>query len=118
MTDMRDIRAFGEALKPRAIEFAARLLRAQADPQWNDGKRVSIPLNLLNAVAWLLLGLRTSRPGRPPKRSTLQLRHLHAEGGSKRGSARAVSDKTGEPDENLRRRLRPKPGKPKRKRGT
>src|SRR4029077_16460621 len=105
MTDMRDFRALGEALRPRATEFAAHLFLAKADPQRNDGKRVSIPISLLDAVAWLLLSLPTSRRGRPPKPSTLQAKRLQAEGRSKLGSARAVSSKTGEPHENLRRRL-------------
>jgi hypothetical protein len=117
ITNMHDIRVLGEVLKPRAVEFAARLISAKADPQRNDGKRVSIPLNLLDAVAWLLLALPTARRGRPPKASTLQAKRLQAEGRSKRGSARAVSSKTGEPHENLRRRLRPK-SKPKKRGGT
>ena len=108
MTDMRDLRAFGEMLRPRAAEFIARLLFAKARPQWNDGKRVSIPIGLLDAVVWLLLAVPTARRGRPPKASTLQAKRLQAEGRSKRGSARATSGKTGEPIENLRRRLRPK----------
>jgi hypothetical protein len=117
ITDMRDFRALGEALKPHARELAARLLYTANNPQRNDGKRVSIPLNLLNAVAWLLLALPTARRGRSPKASTLQAQRLLTEGGSKRGAARAVSGKTGEPAESVRRRLRPK-SNPKKKGGT
>lgn len=116
ITDMRDLRAFGEMLRPRAAEFIARLLFAKARPQWNDGKRVSIPISLLDAVVWLLLAVPTARRGRPPKASTLQAKRLQAEGRSKRGSARDVSSKTGELHENLRRRLRSK-NKPKKKGG-
>ncbi len=94
INDLRDFRALGEALRPHARELAVGLLYAA---RRNDGKRVSMPLNLLNEVAWLLLALPTPRRGRPPKASTLQAQRLQAEGRSKRGSAHAVAGKTGEP---------------------
>ena len=119
MSSPRDLRALGEVLKPHAHELAKRLLRAAADLQRNEGDPVLIPPNLLSEAVLLLLALPRPQRGRPLKASTLQALQLFVEGRTKRGVARAVSDKTGEPYENLRRRLRPKnPGKPKRKRGT
>jgi hypothetical protein len=115
ITDMRDFQVLGETFRPYARELGARLLQIAGNPQRNDGKRVSIPVNLHNMVTWLLLALPTSRRGRPPKASTLQARRLLAEVGSKLGAARAAADKTGEPAENLRRRLRSKPKKTKKK---
>jgi hypothetical protein len=106
----RELRALGKALKPNAHELANRLLRVAANSQ-------PIPPNLASEVALLLLALPGSRPGRPPKESTLELQQLFAEVGTKLGAAHAVSAKTGEPIQNLRRRLRPKT-KPKKKGGT
>jgi len=115
----RLLRAAGQALKPHAHEIAKGLLHAAADSRRNEGNPVPVPLNLLSEAVLLLLVLPGPRRGRPKKAETLQLQQLLAEGRTKRGAARAVSSKTGEPFENLRRRLRPKkPGKPKRKRGT
>jgi len=111
MTDKRDLQALGEAL-------AVRLFVAGYDPS-SDGKPVSIPSNLLNEVVRLLLSLPGSRRGRPPKRSTETARLLAEVFSSKRMAARATSNLTGEPIDNLRRRLRPKkPSTPKKKGGT
>jgi hypothetical protein len=119
MSSPRELRALGEVLKPNAHELAKRLLRVAADPQRNEGDPVLVPPFLLSEAVLLLLALAGPRRGRPPKETTLQVLQLLAEGQTKRGAARAVSGKTGEPHENLRRRTRPKkPDKPKRKRGT
>jgi hypothetical protein len=118
MNNLRDLRGMAEALKPTAHDLAKRLLRVAADPQRSEGDAVPIPPGLLSAAVLLLLTLPGPQRGRPPKETTLQVLQLLAEGQTKRGAARAVSGKTGEPHENLRRRTRPKkPGK-KRKRGT
>ena len=113
MTDKRAVQALGE-------ELAGLLLHAAIDPRWSDGERVTIPIDLLGAVARLLFALPGSRRGRPPKKSTSDLLQLLANAfSSKRKLARAVSSVTGEPVENLRRRLRPKkPSKLKSKGGT
>jgi hypothetical protein len=116
MSDPRELRALGAALKPNAHKLAERLLNIAAER--NEGDPVPIPPSLLSEVVVLLLALSGSRRGRPPKETTLQLRQLLAEVGTKLGAARATSVKTGEPVHNLRRRLRSKPSKPKRGRGT
>lgn len=103
----------GEAFKPHAHEIAKDLLRIAAGSQLNEGDP-----ELLRAAALLLLALPGPRRGRPPAQSTAELRQLLVEVGTKLGAARAVSAKTGEPIHNLRRRLRSKPSKPKRGRGT
>jgi hypothetical protein len=118
MTSLRDLRVLGEAIRPHARELAAVLQLYAANPQRKAGE-VSMPSALVNMVVCLLLALPAPRrPGRRPKASTLEARRLLAELGSKHGAAKAVSRKTGEDIEVLRRRLRRKPGKPKRKRGT
>jgi hypothetical protein len=117
MTSLRDLRGLGEAFRPHARELAAALLLFAANPGRKAGEPVSIPFDLVNMIAYLLLALPGVRRGRPPKVSTLEARRLLAKLGSKLGAARVVSGKTGEPHENLRRRLRPK-GKPKKKGGT
>jgi hypothetical protein len=115
----RVLRAVGKALKPHAHELAKRLLHVAADPQRNEGDPVPMRPSLLSEAVLLLLALPAPQRGRPPEAATLEALQLLAEGRTKRGAARAVSGKTGEPFENLRRRLRPKkPGKPKRKGGT
>jgi hypothetical protein len=119
MSDPRELRALGEALKPNAHELAKRLLHVAAASERNEGDPVLIPPNLLSEAVLLLLALAGPQRGRPPKVQTLQARRLLAEGNSKREVARAISRETGEPFETVRRRLRSKkPGKPKRKGGT
>jgi hypothetical protein len=120
MSNPRELRALGAALKPNAHELAKRLLRVAADQQRDEGDPVPVPPNLLSEAALLLLALAGPQRGRPPKASTLQLLQLYAEGQTKRGAARAVARETGEPFDTVRRRhrLRSKtPSKPKRKRG-
>jgi len=102
-----------EVLKPHAHEIAKDLLRIAADSQLNEGDR-----KLLSAAALLLLACPGPRRGRPPAQSTAELKQLLVKVGTKLGAARAMSAKTGEPIHNLRRRLRSKPSKPKRGRGT
>ena len=114
ITSQRDVRTIGEAVRPLAHELAKALLLNVHNPRRKPDEQVSIPSSLANAVACLLLTLPGSRRGRPPKASTLHAERLVADLGSKLAAARAVSDKTGEPVGNLRRRLRPKkPDKPK-----
>jgi hypothetical protein len=118
MSRPHELRAQGKALKPHAHKLAKRLLHVAADPQRSEGDPVPIPPGLLSAAVLLLLALSGPQRGRPPKETTVELLQLLAEGRTKHGAARVASSKTGEPPENLRRRLRPKkPGK-KRKRGT
>lgn len=112
--DQRALRALGEELRPNAHVLAKCLLRVAADSQRKEGDPIPF---LLSEAALLLLALPRPQRGRPPKESTSELQQLFAEVGTKLGAAKAVSGKTGESRENLRRRLRPK-SKPKKKGGT
>jgi hypothetical protein len=116
---LRNLRTLGRTHKPHAPWLAALLLLFAASQQRRGREPVSVPFDLFNAVVGVLLTLSASKRGRRLEASTPELERLFAQLGSKHGAAKAVSRKTGEDIEVLRRRLRPKkPGKPKRKGGT
>jgi hypothetical protein len=110
---LRNLRTFGRAHKPYAHWLAAVLLLFASTPRRKAGEPVSVPSDLFDMVVGVLLTLPASKRGRRPEDSTPELQRLFAQLGSKRAAARAVSNKTGEDFDTLRRRLRSKPSKPK-----
>jgi hypothetical protein len=119
------IRKFGRHLRREAYELADNLAICGADldrlryPRLyqdlpNDGM-ISIQAQLADILMAILLSLPRSKRGPRPKNPTRRARQLVAAGMSKRAAARMVAEETGEPAENIRRRLRekPRPRKPR-----
>jgi hypothetical protein len=94
----------GKAVKPHAHMLARILLLVAANPRRKAGEPVSVPFDVLNIAACLLLALQRPRRGRPRKASTNRALELAAQH-SLREAARLVAKSTGENPDNIRARV-------------
>jgi hypothetical protein len=105
MTSPRELSILGKAVKPHAHMLASViLLLAAANPRRRAGELVSVPLDLLNMVACLLLALPRPRRGRPRMASTNRALELAVQH-TMRGATQLIAKSTGENPENIRARV-------------